>query len=510
MANRLKEKLLGNGDFLYSMEMVTGRGLAEKDLSVLTNEAKEASEYGKIDVLSFTDNPGGNTRLMPDYFAGLQQKEGGPAALVHVACKDYNRAALESRLFQLWQMGIRNVLALTGDYPTAVYHGVAKPVFDIDSVNLLELISALNHGLPLPGRRPGIESRLPATDFCAGAVVSPFKRDEAELLSQYMKLRYKIERGAQFIYTQVGYNARKFDELVRYTRDNHLDRPLIGNVYVLHPVVSRLMFENQLPGCVVSAPLYAKVKEWATGEDKGKSRFLEFAAKQVAVLHGLGYRGAHIGGFGLKFKEVVQIIEQSEAMASSWRDFLPELMFEDRSEFYLYEKDPATGLNTQAVNPALTRKPGKEWTHRFMRIVHGLIFSGRSPFFKPSVSVSRLLDKKPGPARTLDSLEHTAKFFSNGCHHCGDCTLPKTTYLCPEEHCAKYLRNGPCGGGYHGKCEVFKHRDCFWVRIYNRRKGYGETSQGETHRLPPRNWALYHTSSWINFFTGKDNQKLTA
>ncbi len=508
--NRLMNKLENTDEFIYSMEMVTGRGLTEKDLTLLESEAKEATNYGKIDVLSFTDNPGGNTRLMPDYFAGLQQKDGGPSVLVHVACKDYNRAGLESRLFQLWQMGIKNVLALTGDYPSAVYQGVAKPVFDLDSVTLLELIANLNHGLPLPGRRPGMESYLKPTEFYPGAAVSPFKCEEAELASQYMKLLNKVDRGARFIYTQVGYNARKLDELIRFAGINKLKAHFIGNVFVLHPVVSRLMNENQLPGCVVTAPLYARVKEWAKEPDKGKAKFIDFAAKQIAVLKGLGYRGAHIGGFGLKFNELVTIIEHSEKISGQWKEFLPEMMFEDSNEFYLFGMEKGTGLNTSEPNPDIKKKPFKQASHSLMKIIHGLIFSKKSLFFKPSIHLSKLLEKKETLGRKLDSLEHTVKFFSNGCNHCGDCVLPDTTYLCPEENCAKYLRNGPCGGSFHGKCEVFKHKECFWVRIYKRRKAFGELERTENNKTLTRNWALYQSSSWINYFTGKDNQHVKA
>lgn len=508
MANRFKHKLEETSDFVYSVEMVPGRGLEQKDFAVLESFAEGAMASKKVDVLSFTDNPGGNPRLSPDYIARQLSKEDGPTALVHVACKDMNRAWLESRLFQLEKIGIDSILALTGDYPVPGYLGMPKPVFDLDSVSLLRLIKEMNAGLPVPSRKPGVENRLAPTHFFAGASTSAFKRDPGELMWQYAKLQRKVDNGAKFIYLQVGYNARKFHELMQYSKLRGITVPFIGNVFVLHPVVSRMMNENQLPGCVVPDNLLALVKEWAKEPDKGKSKCLQFAAKQVAVFRGLGYRGAHIGGFGLTFADVTKVMNESEAIADQWQSFLPEMMFEQPGEFYLFKKDTSTGLNSTEWNPQVHKKTRKQVSFIGMRILHGLIFSKKSPFFYPSRAISQFLDKRKGLGSAVASCEHTIKFFTNGCHNCADCALPATAYLCPEEGCAKGLRNGPCGGSYLGKCEAFPERDCFWVRVYNRKKSFSEFDAEFKMQMPPRNWSLYKTSSWVNYFTGKDNQKL--
>ena len=74
--------------------------------------------------------------------------------------------------------------------------------------------------------------------------------------------------------------------------------------------------------------------------DKGKAAYLEFAAKQVAALKGLGYRGAHIGGFGLSFKDIRQVIELSAQMEGQWREAAREISFPQKDEFFFYAKGP--------------------------------------------------------------------------------------------------------------------------------------------------------------------------
>ena len=103
-------------------------------------------------MLSITDNPGGHAMLAPDAL-GTDLISRGQEVIIHLACKDWNRNALESRAWQLASEGFHNVLALSGDYPVTGHRGLAAPVFDIDSVGLLSLLSDLNAGLPRRRRR---------------------------------------------------------------------------------------------------------------------------------------------------------------------------------------------------------------------------------------------------------------------------------------------------------------------------------------------------------------------
>ena len=508
MENRFKEKLTRTEDFVISVELVPTRGFIRKDFEELIAFTEAAVEYGKIDVLSLTDNPGGNPRLAPDVL-GLDILKKGMSPLVHLSCKDHNRNALESRAFQLNRMGVENVLALTGDYPVDGYQGVPKPSFDLDSVGMVRMLAEMNKGLKVPLPKPGKFQELEATNFFIGACASPFKKQRSELLGQYFKLEKKIKSGAEFIITQLGYDMRKCDELLRYMKADNHNVPVVGYVYVLHRFVSRIMNQNELPGCVVTDELLEFVKKHGNADDKGKAAFLEFAAKQVAVFRGLGYRGAHIGGFNLSFEDKRKIIDTSEEIAGEWRSFVKEIRYPQTGEFFYFKADPETGLNTD--EPAEAGDRNRQIgllliNYEMMKFIHARFFTLDTAGFKLARGVCSLLDKSPAASQVFEKLEHAVKWLANKCQGCGDCSLAELAFLCPEAGCPKGMRNGPCGGSFDGICER-QDRKCFWTKVIKRLDRDGELEKIKSGEPIYCNAALEDTSSWINFYLGRDHTK---
>ena len=102
-------------------------------------------------------------------------------------------------------------------------------------------------------------------------------------------------------------------------------------------------------------------------------------------------------------------------------------------------------------------------------------------------------------------LEKEAKHIGYGCEDCGDCSLPDCAYLCPNADCAKGIRNGPCGGSLDGRCEL-DDRECFWARVYQRLKYYGESEQMLDGEPVIYNAELKHTSAWANTYLDRDHQ----
>ena len=182
--------------------------------------------------------------LSPDTL-GTDLISRGQEVIIHLSCKDWNRNALESRGWKLGSEGFDNVLALSGDYPVTGHRGLAAPVFDIDSVGLLSLFSEMNEGLP-DERKP--ETRLDRTDFFLGCVVTNHKRHEREVMPQYFKLRKKVEAGARFVINQIGWNARKDDELLRWIRREELPVSVLANVYLLSRAGGARLPRGQDPG----------------------------------------------------------------------------------------------------------------------------------------------------------------------------------------------------------------------------------------------------------------------
>ena len=144
----LRDVLAQPGSFAVAAELVTSRGpiTSEGGARVLAL-ARDLAADPRIDVLSITDNPGGHAMLSPDAL-GTDLISRGQEVIIHLACKDWNRNALESRGWQLNSAGFHNVLAMSGDYPVVGHRGLAAPVFDIDSVGLISLFSEMNAGLP--------------------------------------------------------------------------------------------------------------------------------------------------------------------------------------------------------------------------------------------------------------------------------------------------------------------------------------------------------------------------
>src|SRR5262245_54423282 len=137
---RFQERLETAGEFAVAAELVTSRGLITSDSSRgLVDTARALADDPRIHVLSITDNPGGHAMPSPDTL-GTALVARGQEVIIHLACKDWNRNALESRGWKLASEGFHNVLALSGDYQAIGHRGLAAPVFDIDSVGLLKLL----------------------------------------------------------------------------------------------------------------------------------------------------------------------------------------------------------------------------------------------------------------------------------------------------------------------------------------------------------------------------------
>lgn len=506
--NRFKDLLALRDRFIYTVELVPGRGSRGKTQDELLRLAEHAAQGGLVHALSVTDNPGGHPTLAPEVI-GIEVRRMGIDPIVHFTCKDKNRNQIESTLHAFDRIGIYNLLVMTGDFPLYGFQGKAKPVYDIDSVQLLRLIGRMNHGLDIDDRAPGGGTRVPPTHTVRGCAVSPFKQRESETMAQYFKLGKKVREGADFIVTQVGFDARKFDELLRHTRLQGMTAPVLGNVYILNLPVARVMNRGGVPGCVVTDRLFSSYEAESRAPDRGRAASLARAAKLIAVLRGIGYAGVHIGGPNLRYEEIEWVIGKSLELSGRWEALVPEFDYPQPGGFYLFERDPLTGLNRENLSRTASLPP-KRPGHALMRSLHRAAFAPGAPLYGAACSFFRLIDGTR-LERPVTGLEYWIKFLSSRCRKCGDCTLPEVAFLCPQSQCPKYLFNGQCGGSSHGWCEVFPGiRQCIFVRAYERLKAYREEESLQGEYIRPRDWALSETSSWANYFLGRDHQAETC
>lgn len=478
--------LADSSHFARGVELVTTRGTMEETKATATRDfATELARAEAIDWVSITDNAGGNPQLSP-LALGKPLLYAGKEVLIHLSCKDMNRNALESTAWAMASEGFNNILALSGDYPASGYSGAAKPVFDIDSIGLLKLLNDMNDGLGVTTSRS-----LQGTQFFLGAVVTPYKLHENELVPQLLKLKKKIATGARFVISQIGFDSRKAAELIRYMAEEGMTNiPLIGNVFLMSARLAKFFKTGRIAGVVVSDEFCDLCERHADD----RNWFIEFAAKQVAICRGLGYRGVYYGGIE-RMTELEQILAVERSFApNDWKQFASEISFSRPGEFFFYGSE---------------RSPGRfSLSYKFSRFVHDHVFSPDTALFRLGKAMyQRSRDPEQGPA-PLRALEHASKSAMFECKDCGDCSLPDIAFLCPESQCAKNQRNGPCGGTRDGKCEVADF-ECIWSRAYDRLKSEGNEQHLLDHAPVVQDQSLRHTSSWGNSFRGRDHYHLT-
>jgi methylenetetrahydrofolate reductase (NADPH) len=501
--NRFKNAMLDPDKFCLVWEQIPGPGAFEMRQELVLENARRAARSGIICAISITDNPGGNPAIATDILCA-EIKKAGIDPLVHIAFRDRSRNQAESLLFQLAALDINNVLILTGDYPSNLgFKGRSKPVFDLDSVNGLRLVAEMNRGLERDILRKPV--RLAPTDFFAGVAFSPFKQMEAEVMGQFYKMQKKIEAGADFAITQVGYDARKLQEFQMWLGGRARKIPGLASVYVLSYPVAKTMHENNIPGCVVTTKLLDQIAAEFESKDKGRQARLDRAAKMFAVVKGLGYKGAYISGQGLPFESVEYIVAKGNELLPGWMDLVSEFDYPQENGFYFYGQDAATGLNT-SVAARRTQRAIRPLTYLVSRLIHEWVFEPKSPLFKPMRRLARLIDSSRTAYRLFHWLERWSKSTLYECRDCGDCALFDAAYLCPVSQCPKDQRNAPCGGSYQGWCEVYPgEKQCIWVRAYQRLKSHKKEDEIGKQLVPPCNWELYQTSSWLNYFLGRDH-----
>ncbi|MCR4435212.1 MAG: methylenetetrahydrofolate reductase C-terminal domain-containing protein [Clostridiales bacterium] len=501
----LREALTSPDTVSITWELIPGRGSFDKHQEEALKMAELAAKDPRIHGVTLTDNPGGKPAILP-YALAQEIKKMGIDPLIHFTCKDKNRNSIHSDLYALERAGLNYLLVMTGDYPVEGYSSQAGKVFDIDSVQAVKMISDMNKGEEIPAGK-GV-TKLPPTHFFPGVVVSPFKRTEQEQVTQYYKLFKKVKMGAQFVISQIGYDPRKIEELKIFMKQNGLNVPLVGNVFLLPYGVAKMMNENKIPGCYIPDEMLWEIDKERGRYSNHKEAQLLRSAKLYAVCRGLKTDGINIGGHGLKYSDVQYIIEKGEELTKNWQDIAEEFqsLHKEGAHFYYYEKQPDSNWNTE--KPVDLSKTGDKKFHlgfRMFHLLHVLVFEHGAPFHELGKAAIKLIADSP-LEKPFEWFEHMLKFFGNGCRFCGDCAMVERGYVCPMSKCPKQQRNGPCGGSYNGWCEVYPNKQkCAYVLAYDRLKDcVKDADKLRRDYIPPVDGSLYKTAAWINYFTGKD------
>ena len=285
------EEKLKNGKFVITSEVGPPKGT-----NILPHIEEAEKLRSRIDAFNVTDIQSSVMRLGSLAVCRLLFEK-GVEPVFQLTCRDRNRLALQSDLLSASVLGIRNVLILTGDHTVLGEHPQAKPVFDLDSVSLLEAAKGLMAGKDMVGNE--LDGK---PDFFPGAVVSPGYQP-IEL--QVMKMEKKIEAGARFFQTQAVYDIRSFENFMKET--SRFNVPVLAGIVLLKSAgMAKFMNEN-VAG--VSVP-ENYIKMMASADKKDRSRIsIQIAAELIRGMKDM-CSGIHVMPLGWD-RHVPAVLEEA-------------------------------------------------------------------------------------------------------------------------------------------------------------------------------------------------------
>ncbi len=242
-----------------------------------------------VDAVNVPDNTAGMVHMSPLAACALLARE-GIDPVMHLTCRDRNRLALQSDLLGAAALGVRNVLCLTGDYLHQGDHPQARPVFDIDSLQLLGLVGRMTReGRYLSGRE-----MKPAPVLFPGASENPFAPPYD---FRPLRLIKKIEAGARFIQTQITYNVPRFAAFMTRVRDLGIDRrvPILAGVAPVRSSRAARHMRDRVPGMEVPDEVIRRLDQAGAERSRREEEGIRICVEVIERLREIpGLAGLHL------------------------------------------------------------------------------------------------------------------------------------------------------------------------------------------------------------------------
>ena len=232
LARRISE-----GRFAVSVEMDPPRGA---DAGKLLGKAGELAAVG-VRFVNVADGPRASARMSAIAFAALLEREDRVETILHYQCRDRNLIGIQADLLGAHALGIRNLLAVTGDPPKLGDYPHATPVFDTDSVGLVRILAGLNRGLDLAGNPVGA-----ALPFHIGVGANPAAADFEGEIAKFEKKR---DAGAEYCLTQPVYEPRLLERFLDAISGFRI--PVLVGVLPLVSSRNAEFLHNEVPGMTV-------------------------------------------------------------------------------------------------------------------------------------------------------------------------------------------------------------------------------------------------------------------
>ena len=221
---RLKEKL-EKREFVFTVELDPPLNM---NIDLLLKNIKV--HLSRTDAINITDCPLASLRMSPIAISHIIQEQAGLETIFHITCRDRNLLALKAELLGAHALGVKNILALTGDHPNMGDHPQATPVFDVDSIGLIKIIQELNKGIFSSHKSSSYK-----TNFFTGIASNPGIED---MEKEVLRLEEKFAAGANFIQTQPVFSIKILEKYLDATR--HIPLPKIIGIM---PLRSKKMLE---------------------------------------------------------------------------------------------------------------------------------------------------------------------------------------------------------------------------------------------------------------------------
>jgi methionine synthase I (cobalamin-dependent)/5,10-methylenetetrahydrofolate reductase len=253
--------------FVVSVEVNPPPGLT-LDATV---ESAKALKRGGVDVINVADGPRAQARMGNLALCLRVQQEVGLPALMHVTSRDRNLLGQVAHLLAAHEMGVRNLVVITGDPPKMGDFPNATAVYDTDSIGMLRLLTAMNRGFDPGGKPLG-----GATKFLCATGAEPGAHDYERELD---RLREKVDAGAELIMTQPVYDAHVLDRMLRDIEP--LGVPVLVGLLPLASYRNAEFLHNEVPGMQVPEAIRERMRAAGPGE-AGRSAGIAIAREMLS------------------------------------------------------------------------------------------------------------------------------------------------------------------------------------------------------------------------------------
>ncbi|MGE3801606.1 MAG: bifunctional homocysteine S-methyltransferase/methylenetetrahydrofolate reductase [Candidatus Kapaibacterium sp.] len=249
-------------DFLITAEVGIPRGL---DMRAVYQEAAYFKEIG-VDAINIFDGARARLRISPITISHLVEQQVGIECITHLACRDRNMVGLQAELLGAHSLGLRTILAVTGDPTHIGDYPYATSVYDVDAVGLVRALKRMNQGLDLVGNPIGGPTR-----FTIACAVNPVAEDmEREII----RLERKVEEGAEVAFTQPVFDRETLHEFLE--RIDHIPIRIMLGLSLLSGARHAEFLHHEVPGMTIPQSIQERLREAAEPVAEGVNVTVEF------------------------------------------------------------------------------------------------------------------------------------------------------------------------------------------------------------------------------------------